>query len=111
MPLGQFQQMFGARRQLSMSVKPRDFDRIKTAIEDTTLEQWRWLMSINLDGVFLGTRYAIAAMKGRGGSIVNLSSIEGLIGDLLGGGALNGGDVGLGVGAGRQRPAESIRNN
>ena len=26
-PLGQFQQMFGARRQLSMSVKPRDFDR------------------------------------------------------------------------------------
>jgi putative ABC transport system permease protein len=36
-PLGQFQQMFGARRQLSMSVKPRDFDRIKTAIDDTTL--------------------------------------------------------------------------
>ena len=51
------------------------------SIEDTTLEQWRWLMSINLDGVFLGTRCAIAAMKGRGGSIINLSSIEGLIGD------------------------------
>lgn len=50
-------------------------------VEETTLEQWRWLMSINLDGVFLGTRFAIAAMKGRGGSIVNLSSIEGLIGD------------------------------
>lgn len=50
--------------------------------EDTTLEDWRWLMSINLDGVFLGTRYAIKAMKDRGGgSIVNLSSIEGLIGD------------------------------
>ena len=26
-PLGQFQQMFGSRRQLSMSVKPRDFER------------------------------------------------------------------------------------
>lgn len=50
-------------------------------IEDTTLEQWRWLMSINLDAVFLGTRYAIGAMKGRGGSIINISSIEGLIGD------------------------------
>lgn len=50
-------------------------------IEETTLEQWRWLMGINLDGVFLGTRYAVAAMKARGGSIINLSSIEGLIGD------------------------------
>lgn len=51
-------------------------------VEHTTLEQWRWLMSINLDGVFLGTRFAIEAMKpARGGSIINLSSIEGLIGD------------------------------
>ncbi len=50
-------------------------------VEETTLEKWRWLMSINLDGVFLGTRAAIAAMKDRGGSIINLSSIEGLIGD------------------------------
>ncbi|RDD62040.1 glucose 1-dehydrogenase [Ferruginivarius sediminum] len=50
--------------------------------EDTSLEDWRWLMSVNLDGVFLGTRYAIKAMKDRGGgSIVNLSSIEGIIGD------------------------------
>ena len=36
-PLGQFQQMFGARRQLTMSVKPRDFEQIKPAIDDTTL--------------------------------------------------------------------------
>ena len=51
-------------------------------VEHTTLEEWRRLMSINLDGVFLGTRHAIQAMKGaRNGSIVNLSSIEGLIGD------------------------------
>lgn len=51
------------------------------SIEETTLEQWRWLMSINLEGVFLGTKYAVAAMKDHGGSIINLSSIEGLIGD------------------------------
>lgn len=51
-------------------------------VEHTTLEEWRWLMSINLDGVFLGTRFGISAMKAaRRGSIINLSSIEGLIGD------------------------------
>ena len=51
-------------------------------VEHTTLAEWRWLMSINLDGVFLGTKHAILAMKAaRGGSIVNLSSIEGLVGD------------------------------
>jgi NAD(P)-dependent dehydrogenase (short-subunit alcohol dehydrogenase family) len=52
--------------------------------EEQTLERWRALMSINLDGVFLGTKHAIAAMKTNrpsGGSIINLSSIEGIIGD------------------------------
>jgi 3(or 17)beta-hydroxysteroid dehydrogenase len=51
-------------------------------VEHTTLEEWRRLMSINLDGVFLGTKYAVQTMKAnRSGSIVNLSSIEGLVGD------------------------------
>lgn len=51
-------------------------------VERTTLEQWRALMAVNLDGVFLGAKHAIAAMKASGsGSIINLSSIEGLIGD------------------------------
>lgn len=52
--------------------------------EEETLDRWRKLMSINLDGVFLGTRAALRAMKKvppRGGSIINLSSIEGLVGD------------------------------
>ncbi len=52
--------------------------------DEQTLEEWRWLMSINLDGVFLGTKHALIAMKGQkpsGGSIVNLSSIEGIVGD------------------------------
>ncbi|MDQ0317065.1 SDR family oxidoreductase [Amorphus orientalis] len=55
------------------------------APEDQTLEDWRRLMSINLDGVFLGTKHAIRAMKAHKpqtmGSIINLSSIEGLVGD------------------------------
>jgi 3(or 17)beta-hydroxysteroid dehydrogenase len=51
-------------------------------VEHTTLAEWRWLMSINLEGVFLGTKHAIQTMKSNGsGSIVNLSSIEGLVGD------------------------------
>jgi 3(or 17)beta-hydroxysteroid dehydrogenase len=52
------------------------------SVEDTTLEDWRRLMAVNLDGVFLGVKHAIAAMKtSGGGSIINLSSIEGLVGD------------------------------
>jgi 3(or 17)beta-hydroxysteroid dehydrogenase len=51
-----------------------------SSIEETSLEQWHWLMSVNLDGVFLGTKHAIAAMKERGGSIINLSSVAGIVG-------------------------------
>jgi len=52
------------------------------SVEETTVEDWRWLLSVNLDGVFLGTKFAIAAMKqSGGGSSVNLSSIEGIVGD------------------------------
>ncbi|MBN8904248.1 MAG: glucose 1-dehydrogenase [Rhodospirillales bacterium] len=51
-------------------------------IEELTLEDWRWVMSVNLDGVFLGTKYAIESMKtSGGGSIINMSSIEGMVGD------------------------------
>ncbi len=50
-------------------------------IADTTLEEWRRLMSVNLDGVFLGTKHAIRTMReSGGGSIVNISSAAGLIG-------------------------------
>ena len=35
-------------------------------IEQTTLEDWRRVMSVNLDGVFLGIKYAIGAMKQSG---------------------------------------------
>lgn len=50
-------------------------------IEETTLDDWNWLMSINATGVFLGTKHAIVAMKGNGEdcSIVNRSSIDGQI--------------------------------
>jgi len=52
-------------------------------VEDVTFADWKKLLSINLDGTFLGTQYGIKAMRktGEGGSIINFSSIEGLIGD------------------------------
>jgi NAD(P)-dependent dehydrogenase (short-subunit alcohol dehydrogenase family) len=51
-------------------------------IEETTLGDWRRTMAVNADGVFLGCQHAIALMKkGAGGSIVNLSSIDGVIGE------------------------------
>ena len=50
-------------------------------IEKTSLEEWRQLMSINLDGGFLGTKHAVGAMKkSGGGSIINMSSVVGIIG-------------------------------
>jgi NAD(P)-dependent dehydrogenase (short-subunit alcohol dehydrogenase family) len=52
-------------------------------IEQETLEGWRRTQAVNMDGVFLGTREAIRAMKDGSGSIVNISSIEGLVGDPL----------------------------
>ncbi|HEX2653815.1 MAG TPA: SDR family oxidoreductase [Xanthobacteraceae bacterium] len=49
-------------------------------IEDTDFSTWRRVNSINLDGTFLGCKYAFALLKRVGGSIVNLSSVSGLVG-------------------------------
>jgi len=49
--------------------------------ENVSLVDWRAVHATNLDGTFLGCRYAIRAMKARGtGSIVNVSSRSGLVG-------------------------------
>ena len=48
-------------------------------IAETTLEEWRRVQSVNLEGVFLGTKHAIDAMRSRGGgSIINVASVTGL---------------------------------
>ena len=49
-------------------------------IDDTDFATWRQIMSVNLDGTFLGCKHALALLKRRGGSIVNVSSVAGLIG-------------------------------
>jgi len=49
--------------------------------DDTTEEIWDTVMDVNAKGVFLGTKYVIPEMqKSGGGSIINISSISGLIG-------------------------------
>jgi len=49
--------------------------------EHARLEDWRAVHRVNLDGTFLGCRYAIGAMKAKGaGSIINISSRSGLVG-------------------------------
>ena len=54
---------------------------------ETTLADWRAVMRVNLDGVFLGTRIAMEAMRATPerprpapGSIVNISSVLGQVG-------------------------------
>lgn len=49
--------------------------------EMASLESWRAVHAVNLDGVFLGCKYAIGAMKtNKGCSIINISSRSGLVG-------------------------------
>ena len=53
----------------------------RATLEDTSDEAWDRMLDINAKGVFLGTRHAIPAMRDSGGgSIINISSIYGLIG-------------------------------
>ena len=48
---------------------------------ETTSAEWDQVMDVNAKGVFLGTKYAIPEMrKAGGGSIVNISSVAGLVG-------------------------------
>ena len=54
---------------------------VESTIEDMTVELWDRVMDVNAKGVFLGTKAAIPHMKqAGGGSIVNISSISGIIG-------------------------------
>lgn len=51
-------------------------------VTDMSLVAWNRQLAINLTGPFLGTKHAIPAMRagGRGGSIINISSVAGLEG-------------------------------
>lgn len=50
-------------------------------VEDTSLSDWSRVQRVNVEGVFMGTREAIKVMKQKGGSIINISSDLGIIGE------------------------------
>jgi 3(or 17)beta-hydroxysteroid dehydrogenase len=54
----------------------------KGNVETETLADWRRVSAVNVEGTFLGCREAVRVMKETGGgSIVNLSSVAGIVGD------------------------------
>ena len=54
---------------------------LAASVEETTLEDWRGVMAVNLDGTFLGCKHVLGAMRETGGgSIVNMSSVSGIVG-------------------------------
>jgi 3(or 17)beta-hydroxysteroid dehydrogenase len=56
---------------------------LSKTVEDITLEEWRRVHAIALDGVFLGCKHGVAEIKKHthklGGSVINISSISGII--------------------------------
>lgn len=65
--------------QLDVLVNNAGFGRFRS-IADTSLDEWRAILAVNLDSVFLGTRHAMPLLARAGrSSIVNMSSIRGLV--------------------------------
>ncbi len=58
---------------------------LRKRTEDTTAEEWDRVLAVNVTGVFFGTKHALPALRqAGGGSIVNISSIAGLVGSVYG---------------------------
>ncbi len=53
---------------------------IQKPAHETTNEEWDSVMNVNLRGVWMGIRAFVPLMKDKGGSIINISSIYGLVG-------------------------------
>jgi NAD(P)-dependent dehydrogenase (short-subunit alcohol dehydrogenase family) len=62
---------------------------IGKGIEEISLEEWNRLVAVNMTGVFLGTRFAVPALREaaksseHGSAIVNLASVAGIVGSQL----------------------------
>ena len=55
---------------------------VSGSVKELTEKDWDRQMAVNLKSVFFGTKYAVARMtkQGKGGRIINISSIAGLVG-------------------------------
>ncbi|MFI4961645.1 MAG: SDR family oxidoreductase [Hyphomicrobiales bacterium] len=49
-------------------------------VEQLDFATWRRVLGVNLDGAFLGCKYSFPLLRKKGGAIVNLSSVSGLVG-------------------------------
>jgi len=55
---------------------------IEKTIEDTSLEEWRRSFAVNVDGMFLTSKYALPLLrKSDGASVINFGSYDGFIAD------------------------------
>lgn len=50
------------------------------SVEMTEFSAWRRVIDVNLNGTFLGCKYAFPLLRKKGGAIVNLSSVLGMVG-------------------------------
>jgi NAD(P)-dependent dehydrogenase (short-subunit alcohol dehydrogenase family) len=81
---GQWQQAVAVAEQrfgkLNVLVNSAGVTQAPGSTEQTTLEEWDRVIAVNLTGTFLGVKAAIPAMKrAGGGSIINTSSVVGLV--------------------------------
>ena len=69
-----YERCWSAYGRLDYLVNCAGVDRVNT-VADATLEEWDWIVGVNLRGVFLSCRAAIPLMKrSGGGAIVNIGS-------------------------------------
>ena len=65
---------------LDCAVNNAGIEGATAATHETDMENWNRVIGINLTGVWLCMKYEIPVMLGRGGSIVNMSSVAGIVG-------------------------------
>lgn len=59
---------------------------VAKSVEETTIQEWQLMMKVNLEGAFIGVKAALPLMKESakrtpfGGSIINMSSVSGIVG-------------------------------
>ena len=86
----------------------------RVPIENASVEEFAHILEVNLRGVFLGTKHAIPAMRtSGGGSIINISSTAGIVGNVGSGayGASKGGVRSFTKYTAIQHASEGIRAN
>ena len=70
-----------AHGRIDILVNNAGIQRSRASFDEVTLDDWEAIMAVNATGVFLGAKAVVATMKSqRAGSIVNMSSISGLVG-------------------------------